>query len=262
MDLPFNLATYEIGGGHVEGGDGDRIRLTLPPTARGYADAQIDDTQPLARTEFPWRPPLRLKLRARVSQQKPPGTFGFGFWNDPFSFSLGQGGAARRFPASPRACWFFYASPPSELALEAGAPPSGWEAMALDTPSIPPALLALLAGGAIVLAQVPFLRQPVMTAALKRVRAHERELQIAADEWHSYQLDWSPDSATFWVDDEKTLEAPSAPPGPLGFVAWIDNQYAVASPKGGFRFGVMPTEREMWLELERLTITPTETVKA
>lgn len=255
MDLPHNLQPYEIGGGRVEADDAGRIRLTLPPIGRGYADAQIDDTQSRARTEFRWMPPLRLEVRARLSHPDPPGTFGFGFWNDPFSFSLGQGGAARRLPASPRACWFFYASPPSELSLTADAAPHGWKAMALDSPALPPLLLAPLAAGAIALAQIPFLRRPVMRATLKSVRAHERGLAIAPDEWHSYRLDWSDDAAAFWVEGELALKAPDPPPGPLGFVAWIDNQYAVASPQGGFRFGVLPSEREAWMELEGLSIT-------
>jgi hypothetical protein len=38
-------------------------------------------------------------------------------------------------------------------------------------------------------------------------------------------------------------------------VTWIDNQYAVASPEKGFRFGVIPTSREQWLEISDLEIS-------
>ncbi len=74
-----------------------------------YTNAQIDDYQGLARHRFPWRPPLRLTLRARFSHpgahESMPGptltgTAGFGFWNDPFAMS------ERRLPALPRAIWF------------------------------------------------------------------------------------------------------------------------------------------------------------
>jgi hypothetical protein len=51
------------------------------------------------------------------------------------------------------------------------------------------------------------------------------------------------------------LVAPDPPPGPLGFVAWIDNQYAVATPRGSLRFGTLASERE-WLALDALAITP------
>jgi hypothetical protein len=46
------------------------------------------------------------------------------------------------------------------------------------------------------------------------------------------------------------------PTGPLGFVAWIDNQFAVASPEGGFRFGTLATQEEQWLEIENLSLEP------
>jgi hypothetical protein len=51
------------------------------------------------------------------------------------------------------------------------------------------------------------------------------------------------------VDNEILLAAPEPPPGPLGFIAWIDNQYAVASPEGGLRFGLIPTPETQWLEI-------------
>lgn len=258
MDSTPKLDTYEVHGGRVEQFDSGRFRLMLPPITHGYADAQLDDYRTLARADFHWRPPLSLSLRARVSHLGLRGTFGFGFWNDPFSFSLGQGGAARRMPASPRALWFFYASPPSEMGLRPGAAPHGWKAVTLDTPTLPSLLLAPMAAGAAALAQIPFLRGPVMTAVLRQVRAHECDLDFSPQAWHDYKLEWSHGSATFQVDGETVLEAPHAPPGPLGFVAWIDNQYLIASPKGGFRFGVLPTEREGWLELERLSLTPRE----
>ena len=49
--------------------------------------------------------------------------------------------------------------------------------------------------------------------------------------------------------------APNPPPGPLGFVAWIDNQYAVATPRGELRFGAL-TCGPQWLELASLSIEP------
>ncbi len=81
----------------------------------GYANAQLDDHRRLSRSSFPWHPPVNLKLRARASGASPLGTLGFGFWNDPFSLTFGQAGAARKLPVPPRAVWFFYGSPPNDM---------------------------------------------------------------------------------------------------------------------------------------------------
>ena len=62
-----------------------------------YTDAQIDDYAGLARASFPWRPPLKMEVRARASHPSDSsvsddedtsvlrGTAGFGFWNYTFS---------------------------------------------------------------------------------------------------------------------------------------------------------------------------------
>jgi hypothetical protein len=50
------------------------------------------------------------------------------------------------------------------------------------------------------------------------------------------------------------LSSDVTPHPPLGLVIWIDNQYLVASPQGGFRFGTLKTEAEQWLEIEDLII--------
>ena len=101
------------------------LRLALPDGGASgrYGDAQIDDYGGLPRRRYPWRPPLRLVVRARASHPQHPahgqfvgsdlpllGTAGFGFWNYPFSLT----GVPL---ALPEAVWFFYASPPSNMAL-------------------------------------------------------------------------------------------------------------------------------------------------
>jgi len=252
--LPVQLEWLETGGGSVRESPGGTFRLIIPPTTRGYAVAQVDDYRKLPRRRFPWRPPLRLSLRARALHPHPIGTLGFGFWNDPFTFSLGQSGAARRIPAAPQALWFFYGSPPSDMALVPGVPGHGWKASSLDTPTIPSLLLAPIAAGAVALAQVPCLRHWVMRVALRAINADECLLDLDLREWHLYSITWLPEGASFEVDRETVLNVSTPPSGPLGFVAWIDNQYAVASPDGGFRFGILPTEKEQWLEIADLSL--------
>jgi hypothetical protein len=51
------------------------------------------------------------------------------------------------------------------------------------------------------------------------------------------------------------LCAPEPPRGPLGFVTWVDNQYAIATPQGKYGFGVIETREPQWMELQGLAIS-------
>lgn len=252
MAGPFPaLEPLEIGVGRVH--LNESIQLEMEPTASGYANAQVDDHHSLPRSRFPWSPPLRLSLEARASRNQPLGTLGFGFWNDPFSF--GQAGAGRYLPAPPNALWFFYGSEPNDLALARGAPGHGWKASSLRSPAIHPAILALPAAFGFALSFVPGLRPLIINTALRAITASERGLELALSSWHHYQLEWTEASARFTVDEQTVLISHDPPTGPLGFIAWIDNQYAQVSPQHGLRFGVIPTHRPQSLEIRNLTIT-------
>jgi hypothetical protein len=66
----------------------ESARLYLGPTLeRDLALAQLDDHHPVdpAHQRFIHRPPVRAALYARAWPARPRGTFGFGFWNDPYS---------------------------------------------------------------------------------------------------------------------------------------------------------------------------------
>jgi hypothetical protein len=72
---------------------------------------------------------------------------------------------------------------------------------------------------------------------------------------HTYRLEWLSDRVTFAVDDTIVLTAiHGIPANPLGFIAWIDNQYAIVSPKGRFGFGLSCVEKEQALILEEIRI--------
>ena len=75
-------------------------------------------------------------------------------------------------------------------------------------------------------------------------------------ERHTYTLDWRADGATFAVDGQTVHETAFAPIGRMGFIAWIDNQYAVVTPQGRFGWGIVPVEREQALVLEDVVIQP------
>ena len=250
-ELPLGLHTHLVGGGGLETGEAG-LRLTLPPTPSGYADAQVDDYQGLPRHRFPWRPPLHLSLEARASHSAPLGTLGFGFWNDPFAFGLGATG--RRLPAAPRALWFFYGSPPNQLAFSQGAAGQGWLAASLDSPALPAGLLLPLAAGALALSRLPLAGRLAVDAIRRAATAQEAQLSAGLDRWHRYALDWGETEALFSVDGEPALRVHTPPRAPLGFVAWIDNQYAALSTERGIRFGVLPTAEDQWLELRELSI--------
>src|SRR5258708_23085193 len=110
-DLTPALTRLELGTGRVEIGDG--LRLIVEPTRPGaYSDAQIFDYAGLKRAAFPNRPPLRMVVRAWASHDagQLTGTAGFGFWNQPTM----PGTASFRLP---RAAWFFFGSPSSNMAF-------------------------------------------------------------------------------------------------------------------------------------------------
>jgi hypothetical protein len=94
----------------------------------------------------------------------------------------------------------------------------------------------------------------VVRAAKARLRAAEASLQASVADWHHYSLEWHPCEARFEVDGDLALVTSVVPRPPLGFVAWIDNQFATASPVAGFRFGTLTTSAEQILEIADLGI--------
>src|SRR5579885_3084460 len=237
------------------------LRMAISAVQQGeYADAQIDDYGSLARSAFPWRPPLRMTVRARSSLPAATpgstgesgailrGTAGFGFWNYPFS-------PRGDILMLPEAVWFFYASPPSNMALVPGVPGWGWKAQVIHTMrpgalfSVPPMLLstslALLTGEI----------RPAARWMQRLSGTQEALLDVEMTSWHTYTLEWRTHQALFLVDGKEVLRAPNPPTRPLGFVAWLDNQFAVATPRGVLRFGTVNSGPQ-WFEIARLRIEP------
>jgi hypothetical protein len=247
-----------IGNGSLSTTDSG-LRLSTGPTPTGtYADAQIDDYGILPRAHFPWRPPLRLEVRARASlpatftanpkKKVLRGTAGFGFWNYPFS-------ARGDILMLPESIWFFYASPPSNMALVPEQPGWGWKAQVVHAMR-PGALLATIPTALSVgWARVSNQHQPAARWLQRLSGAHEQLLTADLTTWHTYTLEWRPTAAHFWVDEVQVLHVPNPPTRALGFVAWLDNQYAIATPRGQFRFGTVACD-EQYLELASIQITP------
>jgi hypothetical protein len=207
----------------------------------------------LARRQFAWRPPLTLHVRARFSHPSGQlrGTAGFGFWNDPFAM------IGRRAPALPRALWFFYASHPSDMALALDVPGAGWKAAALDAARLPALLLAPTVPLMIPLMNIDRLYRRLWPRVQRALAVGETLLDDMADMtvWHDYQLAWSESGARFLVDGRLALEVSPAPRGPLGFVMWLDNQYAIATPQGRFGWGLLETSGPQWMAVEDFSIS-------
>jgi hypothetical protein len=236
--------------------------MDIPAGEAGqYRIAQLDDYSNLPRRRFPSQPPLTLSLRARVSSDSIPGTWGFGLWNDPFGMSLGFGGNPFRLPALPNAIWFFHASEENWLSFRNPRrgdsaptfPGNGFLAQTFRSPVIRSPLLALAGLPAFPLLATRKTRKWMRGLASHIVREDGVRLSVDAADWHVYRLEWSPTLSAFWVDDARALESPVSPRPPLGLVIWIDNQFAAFTPEGKIGFGVLKNEAA-WLEIENLEL--------
>jgi hypothetical protein len=246
----MEMNTYEVSGGQAIR-EGEGWRFTLPRLNGGrYADAQIDDYQGLPRRRFRWQPPVTLTVRARFSHPAGAlvGTAGFGFWNDPFMMT------GARFPALPRAIWFFYASPPSDMVLALDVPGHGWKAATIDAIRLPFFLLAPTAPLAVPLMNVRPLYRALWPIGQRAMGVREALVPVEMTDWHTYRLEWNEGGALFTVDETCFLECEVSPRGPLGFVMWLDNQAMVITPWGRFAYRLLPVAEPQWMEVSQLAI--------
>lgn len=249
METNLVLKEFLAGVGQIERQNSATILKLTDASRDAYSDAQLDDYQGLPRRRYPWRPPLRLTARARYSHPtgELKGTAGFGFWNNP----LAVGGG---LPRLPRAVWFFYSSPPSNMALALDVPGPGWKAATFDAAR--PLFYALLpfALPGFALMRIPRLYRALWPAGQRALGVSEAMLPVNMTEWHTYTLEWRAGHADFLVDGAHIHRAPCGPRGPLGFVAWLDNQAAVVTPQGRFGYGRVDALGEQWLALEAVRV--------
>lgn len=241
---------YLKGSGSLEQAAGSWRFVTNDTSPDEYSNAQIDDYQGLSRRHFPWQPPLTMRVRARFSHaaEELQGTAGFGFWNDPFLMT------GWRLPALPRAIWFFFASQPSNLVLDLGTPGCGWKAMTLDARRWPFIRLGPVMPLAGLLMNNQALRRALWPSLQRTALANEVAMSIDMTTWHDYRIDWLPEYSRLIVDDEAVLEGVPSPGGPLGFVLWLDNQYAIVTPWGRVGHGLLSTSGRQWLETDEVRI--------
>ncbi len=251
-ELNLRWHRYVVGNGALES-TGTTLRFVNTDTSSShYTDAQIDDYQGLPRRRFPWHPPLTLTVRARFSHPTGTlsGTAGFGFWNDPFMMT------GFRWPALSRAIWFFYTSPPSDMKLDLHTPGHGWKATTIDAIRLPFFLLAPTTPLAIPLMNLRPLYRALWPVAQQAIGVSEGLVEADMTAWHTYVIEWGLERARFRVDGESVLDCDRPPRGALGFVMWLDNQYAIVTPWGRFGYGRIEAPGRQWMEVGALAIEP------
>jgi hypothetical protein len=255
MDNLVSFNNKTTAGSKVEQVEPGLWRLSIPSGQNNqYRWAQLDDYSNLPRSRFLWQAPLRMKCSARVSHADLPGTWGFGFWNDPFNASLKIKGAGFHLPALPNTAWFFHASSENHLSLKTNRQACGFLAAIFSSPLIP--TLALLPGYIFApLLFIPAVARTMMKIAAKVVRDEFSILDVNQTEWNSYRLELFEDRVDFYINDAFIYRTTRAPRGKLGALVWIDNQYAGFSPNGKFQAGLLENSQPAWLEIKDWDIT-------
>ena len=206
--------------------------LSIQADGSRYTNAQLDDYHSLPRTAYPWHAPLRLSLSARISGDCR-GTYGFGFWNAPYS------PLASRIPALPATAWFF-GNGSGDVAWGMHSSPTGWKAATLDTCHSSVLLLAPLAVLFAALLRIPVMYRLLWPWLCRRFRLYEAMISLDGG-WHDYVIEWHEREVRWLVDGVEVGRAPYAPTGHLGLCIWVDNQWLVAGPRHGFEWGVLPS---------------------
>lgn len=234
----------QIGSGVVSETE-NGLYLHLPTaTKQVYSNAQITSYQ--IRKQMAYSPPLRLELTAWATGELK-GTAGFGLWNHPVM----PRGSVRL----PQALWFFHASAPNHMELAKGIPGSGWKAATFNAARWQ--FLALLPAAPIgfLLMRVPALYNLLWGIGQRAIGVSEALLNPEMIYTpHIYTIDWQTDQVIFSIDGAIVHQTDRSPQGKLGFVAWIDNQYAIVTPQGRFGWGLLQTALPQSLFIENLKI--------
>lgn len=218
------------GGGSVTEPAPGYYVLHITSDGSAYTNAQLDDYHHLPRGAYPWRAPVTLTLSARVSGDVR-GTWGFGWWNAPYSPLTGQ---RVTWPAT---AWFF-GSGSGDLRWAPQSAATGFKAATLETRRRRSWLAAVLVG-----LWWPLLQWPRCAAGLWPFLARQAQLSECMlptdDLWHQYALEWQHDALVWSVDGVVVHTCAHAPAQPMGLCIWIDNQALTATPSRWPRWGLV-----------------------
>lgn len=218
-------------------------KMDLPQTnAVTYSNAMI--TSYRSRKDFRFRANTQMALTAYADGELS-GTAGFGFWNHPYGLGM----------RLPRAVWFFFSSPPSDMPLAVGVDGSGFKAAVFDAQRWLFYALLPAAPVGMLLMRIPALYKRLWPLGQRAIGVDEAILDVALLQTpRRYAIDWQRNYVRFSIDDKSVFETRHVPDGPLGFVAWIDNQYAIVTPQGKFRFGLVDTAVRQRLVIESVSL--------
>ncbi|MGB1249429.1 MAG: hypothetical protein ACPG8W_02270 [Candidatus Promineifilaceae bacterium] len=241
------LRWFVKGSGKIEFIDETLRVVANETTVEHTVDVQLNDHG--RERNFIWQPPLTLTIQARFSHATDhfQGTAGFGFWNKPVKMSRGL------IYGMPRAAWFFFASQPSDIKLAEKVDGYGWKAATMDAGRWPFLALLPFAPVMIPIFNIGWLRRKLWPIGQRAMGVQEQPLAIDWQAWHTYEIKWGEKETRFAVDGVEVLRAPS-PRGPLGFVVWIDNKWAILRVDGRIGKGKLAFTEEQWLEIREMTM--------
>lgn len=252
--MEFDLQSRRTPDSNTEIDEEGIYLLSIPAGKKGkYRWAQFDDYLDKSRKKFEWQSPSYLSLDARCDNPKHQGTWGFGFWNDPFNTSLGVKGSVRRLPVLPNCAWFFFASDHNYLSFENKLPAQGFLAATFSSPLIPSIFYAPT------LPFLPLLINKKFAKFARRilntfVKQDASLINFDVTNWHKYQIDWQAQEVRFLIDDQLILSTFLSPKGKLGLVIWVDNQFAAFKPDGQISFGTLAAQESTTLEIKNLVL--------
>jgi len=103
--------------------------------------------------------------------------------------------------------------------------------------------------------RVPALYRALWPAGQAALAVRERALDRATmTRETAYVITWEVDRVTFAGDGEPVLVSPFRLGAPMGFIAWVDNQYAVVTPWGRFGWGLVDVPAAQRLDIRQINI--------
>lgn len=217
--------------------------IISPSETPNYSNAMIASYR--NRRDFSFAAGSRLELTA-CAEKEISGTAGFGFWNHPYGSGI----------RPPRALWFFFASHPSDMPLAMNVPGTGFKCAVFDAGNLAFYCLLPFAPVGALLMRIPLLYRMLWPLGQRAIGVDEYRLDTEILKTpRRYGIAWHANEVAFEIDQRVVYRTRRVPRGRLGFVAWIDNQFAVVRPQGTLRFGLTGASHTQQLSIADIVLT-------
>jgi hypothetical protein len=80
-------------------------------------------------------------------------------------------------------------------------------------------------------------------------------INVNVTQWHHYKMILDHDVVTYELDGHNIWKTSITPRGALGFLVWVDNQYAALPPDGKLSYGTLENTEPTWIEVMDLCIS-------